>query len=88
MNFEEFETLEVEEKSALYKEMVDRLKTLEDVTAERDSFKNENEKLKNDNIEKTEELKKTKEMNFTLARKVNTETKRESAEDILHNMFK
>lgn len=88
MDFEEFEKLTIEEKTALYKDMTDKLKTLEDVTAERDSYKSENESLKNDNNEKTEELKKTKEMNFTLARRINTETKRESAEDILHNMFK
>lgn len=88
MNFEEFDILTIEEKSALYKDMVDKIKTLEDITAERDSFKNENEDLIKTKSELTEELKKTKEMNFTLARKVNIENKRESAEDILHNMFK
>lgn len=87
MTFEEFDILTVEEKSALYTELVNKSKMLDDVTAERDSYKSENETLKTDNEEKTEELKKTKEMNFTLARKVNTEVKRESAEDILHKMF-
>lgn len=87
MTFEEFDVLTVEEKSVLYTELVNKSKMLDDVTAERDSYKSENETLKTDNKEKTEELKKTKEMNFTLARKVNTEVKRESAEDILHKMF-
>lgn len=88
MNFEEFESLTVEEKSVLYKDMVEKIATLDNITAERDSFKAENEELIKDKTEKAEELKKTKEMNFTLARKLDTSTKRESAEDILHNMFK
>lgn len=88
MNFEDFETLSVEEKSVLYKEMVEKIRTIDDITAERDSFKAENDELIKTNNEKIEELKKTKEMNFTLARKINVEEKRESAEDILHNMFK
>lgn len=88
MDFEEFEKLTIEEKSVLFNDMVNKISTLETVTAERDSFKNENETLIKDNSEKAEELKKTKEMNFTLARKLDTSSKRESAEDILHNMFK
>ena len=88
MDFEEFEALTVEEKSVLYKDMVDKISTLENITAERDSFKTENETLLKENTDKSEELKKTKEMNITLARKLDTSSKRESVEDILHNMFK
>lgn len=88
MSFEEFEALTVEEKSVLYNNMVDTISTIENITAERDSFKIENETLLKENSDKSEELKKTKEMNFTLARKLDTSSKRESVEDILHNMFK
>lgn len=88
MTFEEFEALTKEEKSVLYNNMVETISTIENITAERDSFKTENETLLKENTDKSEELKKTKEMNFTLARKLDTSSKRESVEDILHNMFK
>lgn len=55
--------------------------------AERDSFKEENENL-NQNVKNlTEELSKTKKLNFTLARTLDTGSRRESAEDILSKMF-
>lgn len=48
-------------------------KTIESLTAERDSFKTENEKLTASEKELREELKKTKELNFTLSRHVSRE---------------
>ena len=48
-------------------------KTIETLTAERDSFKTENEKLVTSEKELREELKKTKELNFTLSRHVSRE---------------
>lgn len=55
--------------------------------AERDSFKEENENL-NQNVKNlTEELSKTKKLNFTLARTLDTGSQSESAEDILSKMF-
>ena len=55
--------------------------------SERDSFEEENEKL-NQNVKNlTEELSKTKKLNFMLARTLDTGSKRESAEDILSKMF-
>ena len=44
-----------------------------DLTAERDSFKSENEKLSGTEKELREELRKTKELNFTLSRHVSRE---------------
>ena len=44
-----------------------------DLTAERDSFKSENEKLAGAEKELREELRKTKELNFTLSRHVSRE---------------
>lgn len=55
--------------------------------AERDSFKEENENLKSESKKLTEELSKTKKLNFTLARTLDTGSKSESAEDILSKMF-
>ena len=48
-------------------------KDIETLTAERDSFKAENEKLSASEKELREELKKTKELNFTLSRHVSRE---------------
>ena len=55
--------------------------------AERDSFKEENETLKADKTKLNEELANTKKLNFTLARKLDTGSQSESAEDILSKMF-
>lgn len=48
-------------------------KQIADLTAERDSFKSENEKLAGTEKELREELRKTKELNFTLSRHVSRE---------------
>lgn len=48
--------------------------TIENLTAERDSFKSENEKLTANDKALREELRKTKELNFTLSRHVSRET--------------
>ena len=71
MNLEEFESLNPEEKAAYLQTAADNKKALEDVTAERDSFKSENSELRNNLDNNSKELKATKELNFTLARKIN-----------------
>lgn len=48
-------------------------KTISDLEAERDSFKSENEKLTAAEKELREELRKTKELNFTMSRQVSRE---------------
>ena len=53
--------------------IAEQTKTIESLTAERDSFKTENEKLVTSEKELREELKKTKELNFTLSRHVSRE---------------
>ena len=87
MTFEEFKTLTDEEQKALYDTMDEKAILYDDMEAERDSFKTENEKLRSESSELKTEMKKTKELNFTLARKVSSEPPK-SAEDILHEMFK
>ena len=86
MKYEEFKTLTEEEQSALFSSMDEKSILYDDMEAERDSFKSENEKLKSELQEAKTEMKKTKELNFTLARKVNSDPPK-SAEDILHDMF-
>ena len=87
MTLEDFRNLTEEEQSAYIKASEDNSSRLMDLETERDSFKNENEKLKSDygNIEK--ELRKTKELNFTLARKIDNSAGMKTAEEILNDMF-
>lgn len=59
--------------------------TIADLEAERNSLRTENEQRKESQKKIEEELRKTKELNFTLSRQVNTQSK--SAEEILAEMF-
>lgn len=87
MTYEEFITLTEEEQKAIFTSLDEKGVLFDDMEAERDSFKNENEKLRTENSDIRSEMKKTKELNFTLARSVKTDPPK-SAEDILHEMFK
>lgn len=71
MKLEEFNNLSDEDKATYLASMDGVSKQLEDVTAERDSFKSENTSLIEQNTAANNELKATKELNFTLARKIN-----------------
>lgn len=86
MTFEEFKALSDEEQNAVFTAMEEKGILFDDMEAERDSFKKENDDLRVSNSELKTEIKKTKELNFTLARSVKTEPTK-SAEDILHEMF-
>lgn len=86
MTYEEFKTLTEEEQKAIFTSLDEKGVLFDDMEAERDSFKNENEKLRTENSDIKSEMKKTKELNFTLARSVKTDPPK-SAEDILHEMF-
>ena len=59
--------------------------TIADLEAERNSLKEENEKRLEAQKKIEEELRKTKELNFTLSRQVGHSQK--SAEEILADMF-
>lgn len=87
MDLKEFNELSDEDKSALLTKLNETAILYDDMEAERDSFKNENEQLQKELSELKSEMKKTKELNFTLARSVKREPDK-SAEDILHEMFK
>ena len=73
MDINEFNALSDEQKAALLSSVDSDKKQIEDLTAERDSFKNENDSLKESAANTAKELKATKELNFTLARKVKTD---------------
>jgi hypothetical protein len=62
-------------------------KSIDDLTAERDSFKTENANLHTQFETTNNELKATKEMNFTLARRINTEPVKDP-DTILHDLIK
>ena len=87
MDLKEFNELSDEDKSALLTKLNETSILYDDMEAERDSFKNENEKLQKELSDIKSEMKKTKELNFTLARSIKREPDK-SAEDILHEMFK
>ena len=87
MKLDHFKNL-TEDEQAKYLEGCEALETtLKDNEAEINSLKTENETLKAGSEKLEEDLKKTKEMNFTLARSVDTTKNRDSFEDILHKEF-
>ena len=69
----------------LLQSAADQVQNLE---AERDSFKEENDKLKEESQKLNTELSNTKKLNFTLARSLDTSGKTRGVEDTLHEMFK
>lgn len=60
----------------------------EDLTAERDSLKEELQKTQEDLQKLKDELQETKKLNYTLGRRLNVTDKKESAEDILAALYK
>ena len=74
-----------EQLRTLLQSAADQVKDLE---AERDSFKEENEKLKETEKKLSDDLQQTKKLNFTLARSLDTSGRNKGVEDTLHEMFK
>lgn len=87
MDIEKFKTLSEEEQKAFFAAAAEKDKQITDLTAERDSFKTENEALKELNTKANTELKATKELNFTLARKFDVDN-RLSPEESIYNFVK
>ena len=87
MKLDEFNLLSDDEKIAYLTSIETTQKSLDDLTAERDSFKTENDNIKAQLEANNKELKATKEMNFTLARKINTAPE-EDADTTLFNFMK
>ena len=87
MNLEDFNALTDEEKQTYLSSFDNAQKSIDDLTAERDSFKTENETLAKQIEQNNKELKATKELNFTLARKVDV-GKKEDPETALYKFMK
>ncbi len=87
MKLEEFNKLTDEEKIVILAQAEEIEKQKADLEAERNSLKEENDKLLEDEKSKAEELAKTKELNFTLARRLDT-GKLEDPEERLFKFIK
>ena len=87
MTLEQFNALSEEEKTAFLTSEEKLQSDLKNVEAERDSFKNENDKLLEESKKNQEDLKSAKELNFTLARKIDHAEPAKSSEDLIHDMF-
>ena len=87
MKLDHFNTLTDDEKAKLL-EGYEALETsLKDKEAEYNSLKTEFETIKAGSEKLEGELKQTKELNFTLARQIDSSKNRPRFEDTLHEMF-
>lgn len=86
MTLDHFNNMTEEEKTNYLQGCEALETTLKDNEAEISSLKSENETLKAGSSKLEEDLKKTKELNFTLARQVDSKP-HASFEDILHENF-
>lgn len=84
MTLQEFLNLSDEEQEAAF---VD-LDAFNDLTAERDSLRDENTQLRQEAQTARENEQKTKTVNYTLARRLNLENDKKDPEELLHDMFK
>lgn len=88
MDYEKFKELSDDEQKAYFTELEDTTKKYEDITAENNSLKKELEEKQSVIDESKKDLAATKELNYTLARKVNSEKDHKSFEETLHDIFK
>lgn len=87
MQLDHFNNLTDDEKEALL-QSYEALETLnKDQEAEIDSLKKENDTFKAGTEKLEKDLKEAKELNFTLARSIDSSKDRPTFEDTLHEMF-
>ena len=82
MKLDEFKALSEEDQATYLSSIETTQKSIDDLTAERDSFKKENADLQTQLEGATKELKATKEMNFTLARKIDAAPEPDAEENL------
>lgn len=87
MQFEDFTKLSEEEQKTYFNSLESDKAKNGDQEIEITSLKKELEELKKDKDALTGDLKATKELNFTLARQIDTGSKRLSFEDALIGAF-
>ena len=87
MNLDHFMNLTDDEKAAILQSF-EAMETLnKDQEAEIASLKKENETFKAGSEKLEKDLKEAKELNFTLARSIDTSNNRPTFEDTLHDIF-
>lgn len=86
MTYDDFNKLTDEEKEAAFNSISEEAAKVADKDAEISSYNKELEELKNTNSKLNEDLKSAKELNFTLARKVDNKPTLKF-EDALHQAF-
>lgn len=84
MDLESFNKLTDEEKNAFFTSTADNEKIIKDRDAEIASLKTENESLQNSLNKSEKELSDTKQLNYTMARKLDSGSERKSFEETLH----
>lgn len=87
MTFEDYNKLSDDEKKIFFDNLGDQEKTIVDLTAERDSLKKEIEENRITIEEGKKDLAATKELNYTLARKIDVSNNQKSFEETLHEAF-
>ena len=87
MNFEDFSKLNDDEKKAFFDSLGENDKKLSDLTAENNSLKKELEENRITIEEGKKDLAATKELNYTLARKINSQKDQKSFEETLLSAF-
>lgn len=87
MTLDSFNALTEEEKTKLLESYAAQETILKDNEAQIASLTKENETFKAGTEKLEKELKETKELNFTLARKVDNSAPRPTFEDTLHEIF-
>lgn len=87
MNFEDFNKLSEDEKKAFFDTISENEKKTSDLTAEVSSLKKELEENRITIEEGKKDLAATKELNYTLARKINLQKDQKSFEETLHEAF-
>lgn len=87
MNLDHFNNLSDDEKAAYLLSCEALETTTKDQEAEISSLKKENETFKAGTEKLEKDLKEAKELNFTLARSVDTSKNRPTFEDTLHEIF-
>lgn len=84
MNFEEYQKLSEDEQKAFFDTVTEHEKTMSEQEAEISSLKKELEENRLTIEEGKKDLAATKELNYTLARKINTAGEHKSFEETLH----
>ena len=87
MILDDFNKLSDDEKTVVLNAMEGDAKRLKDQEAEISSLKKELEENRITIEEGKKDLAATKELNYTLARKINTQNDRKSFEETLHDIF-